>query len=360
MQAKILNLSKQLIKIPSTKDKPKALQQTLDVIKKHLKDYTIEEFESNGIRSLLAYNTKTRPKKFKLILNGHTDVVAADSDYFKGIVNGSRLTGRGAIDMKAAVAVMTLVFKKLAKNLNYPVALQIVTDEEIGGFDGTKHQVKKGVNADLVIAGEASNFDLAVIAKAPLWLKLTTKGKAGHGAYLWRGKNALKLMSDNIQAISKAFPVPKKEAWQTTCNISKIQSGESINQVPDQCTLNLDIRRIPQDKPQDIVKKIKAACPQTQVKLLFSEANHQVDPKHPLIKLLKKSAKKHNYQPKNIKRHGASDCRHYSDKNINAVEFGPIGNGLHSDNEWVSTKSLATYYQILSSFMFNINQKEVL
>ena len=351
----ILNLSKQLMKIPSTKDKPENLKKTLEVIKKHLKKFTIEEFESNQIPSLLVYNTKTRPKKFKLILNGHTDVVAANPNYFKGIVKGNRLTGRGAVDMKAAVAVMTLVFKNLAKKLNYPIGLQIVTDEEIGGFNGTKHQIKKGVKADLVIAGEYTNFDLATLAKAPLWLKLTTKGKTGHAAYLWQGNNAIKQMSNNIQNISKAFPVPKKEVWKTTCNISKIQAGKSLNQIPNQCTLNLDIRRIPTDDSKKVIKKIKSICPNTEIELIFNEPNHRVNVNHPLIKKLIKIIKATSHHtPKNLKRHGASDCRHYSVKNINAIEFGPIGDGLHSDNEWVNIKSLKIFYQILFNYIFSL------
>ena len=354
MKTQILNLSKKLIAIPSTKDNPEALQKTLDVIKKELKGFTVEEFESNGIPSLLAYNTKKRPKKFKLILNGHTDVVAAKPDYFKGVVKGNRLTGRGAIDMKASVAVMTLVFKNLAKKVDYPIALQIVCDEEIGGFDGTKFQTQKGIKADFALIGEATNLNIEVAAKAPLWLELTTKGKANHGAYPWKGKNAIKQMSDNIQAISKLYPVPKKEVWKTTCNISVIKAGESANQIPDKCTLTLDIRRIPQDEPKDIIKKIKSACPKTQVKLVFNEPVHSTNLNNPHLKLLKRIITNKHKAPKLEKKHGASDARHLSDARIDAVCVGPTGDGLHSNNEWVNIKSLETFYQILSDFIINL------
>lgn len=353
----VVNLSQQLIKIPSTKDKPKNLVKILDVIKKQLSDYKVEEFNSKGIPSLLAYNSKTRPKKFKLILNGHLDVVTANPNYFKATIKGNRLTGRGAIDMKASVAVMTLVFKKLANKLNYPLGLQIVTDEEIGGFHGTKHQINKGVKADLVIAGEPTDLGLEIAAKGPLWLKLTTKGKTNHGAQPWKGINAIKIMSDNIQNISKLYPVPKKEVWKTTCNISTIKAGESVNQIPDQCICTLDVRRIPKDNPETIIKNIKSVVKNTKVEAVFKEPAHLTDLNNPLINKLSNSIKTHTKKtPKKLKKHGASDARHYAGANINTVCFGPKGDGLHSDNEWVDIKSLNLFYSILQDFLLNLKK----
>lgn len=355
MKNQILNLSKQLIRIPSTKDKPENLKKTLEIIKKHLEGFTLEEFESNGVPSLLAYTGKTRPKKFKLILNGHTDVVSAPNNLFIPKIKGNRLYGRGAIDMKSSVAVITLVFKKLANKLNYPLGLQIVCDEEIGGFDGTKHQIQKGVKADLVIAGEFSDFNIATQAKGILWLELTVQGQAGHGAHPWLGKNAIKLMSDNIQAISKLYPVPKKEIWKTTCNISKISAGESVNQIPDTCTCSLDIRYLPGENPNQIIHSIKQNTKATNIKTIFKEPTHHANSHHELINSLKSTIIKTAQQKVlYLKRHGGSDCRHYSRKNIASIEFGPIGAGLHSNKEWVDIKSLNTYYSILTDYLNNL------
>ena len=54
-----------------------------------------------------------------------------------------------------------------------------------------------------------------------------------------------------------------------------------------------------------------------------------------------------------IKRHGGSDLRHFSAVGCPGVEFGPIGDGLHTDNEWVNISSLSTYYSILKKFLQN-------
>jgi len=46
--------------------------------------------------------------------------------------------------------------------------------------------------------------------------------------------------------------------------------------------------------------------------------------------------------------------RHYNGVQEDGVTFGPIGEGLHSDNEWVSIKSLGEYYQILKKFLVQL------
>ena len=187
----IILLTKSLISIPSTRNNKKALNDVLDLALKEVKDFTIERFEKEGYPSALIYPQKTRPNNFKIILNAHLDVVSGREEQYKPYEKDGKLFGRGAVDMKGAAAVEILVFKEVAKKVSYPLALQLVTDEEIGGFCGTKYQIEKGVRADFVIAGEPTDFGVNNKAKGIIWLKIKTKGKAAHGAYPWRGKNAL-------------------------------------------------------------------------------------------------------------------------------------------------------------------------
>ncbi len=70
-------------------------------------DYTIERFERNGIKSALIYFGRTRPKEFKVLLNGHLDVVPGKKEAYTPKIKGNRLYGVGAMDMKANVACQT-------------------------------------------------------------------------------------------------------------------------------------------------------------------------------------------------------------------------------------------------------------
>lgn len=69
------------------------------------------------------------------------------------------------MDMKANLSCALFAFKKYAKQVDYPLAIQFVTDEETGGYNGTKYQVESGVKADFILATEPTNFHIAHQAK---------------------------------------------------------------------------------------------------------------------------------------------------------------------------------------------------
>ena len=52
--------------------------------------------------------------------------------------------------------------------------------------------------------------------------------------------------------------------------------------------------------------------------------------------------------------HGGADIRHYNKVGCSGITFGPIGDNLHTDNEWVSIKSLDKFYEILKDFLLSI------
>ena len=106
----VLNLSKKLITIPSTSDNPKALGKVMEISKKTLEGFKYETFDKNGTRSLLFYNTQKLPKKFKIILNAHLDVIPAKKHQYIPKEKNERLYGRGANDMKAAAVSFILLF----------------------------------------------------------------------------------------------------------------------------------------------------------------------------------------------------------------------------------------------------------
>src|SRR3989344_821989 len=214
MLQQILTLTKDLISIPSVKEKPQALKDVLERSLQEVSEYTIERFEKNGVLSALVYLGQVRPKRFKVILNAHLDVVPGREEQYKPSEKDGRLYGRGTIDMKAAGAMEILVFKELAKTVPYPLGLQLVTDEEIGGMNGAKHQMEEGVLCDFMIAGEPTDFGVNNKAKGVVWATVKATGKTAHGAYLWNGKSAVWILHQFLTKLKRAFPVPKKETWQ--------------------------------------------------------------------------------------------------------------------------------------------------
>lgn len=353
----IVSLAEKFIAIKSIPENTKDLEKILELALSNLKEYTIERFERNGVKSALIYNSKKRPKKFKIILNGHLDVIPGKEKQYKPIIKGNRLYGVGSMDMKANVACLIMAFKEIADKVDYPIGLQLVTDEEIGGFDGTKYQVEDGVRADFVIAGEPTNFDVVNKAKGVLWLRISSKGKTAHGAYPWRGENAIYKMNDFLNIIKKIYPIPKQEKWATTVNLSNIETNNKIyNKIPDDCLIGLDIRYIPEDA-NVILKKIKQELLPKGFKLeiITKEPALFTDKDNKYLKKLQKVSEK-VIGKKIILRgaQGTSDARHFTRVGCAGIEFGPIGQGIGSDDEWVDIPSLEKYYQILISFLLSL------
>ena len=168
----------------------------------------MERFESAGTPSALVYRGAARPA-FGVILNAHLDVVAAPAAQFRPYREGDRLYARGAQDMKVAALAQALAFRELAGRVPYPLGLMLVTDEETGDPRGTLHQLNAGVTARFAVIGEASGLGIATECKGIAGVRLTAEGRSAHGAYPWRGDNALLKLNRAIDAILAAYPVPE-------------------------------------------------------------------------------------------------------------------------------------------------------
>ncbi|MBN1169315.1 M20/M25/M40 family metallo-hydrolase [Candidatus Woesebacteria bacterium] len=351
-----IDLAKKLINIKSVKENTSALKKVLKLAQNELSKTNHKNFSSNNSPSIIFYNTKTLPKKFKLILNGHLDVVDGKPEQFRPYIKGDKLYGRGAIDMKGPAAVLIKVFKDVAKKVDYPLGLQLVTDEETGGFNGTKYQIEKGIKADFVLAGEATDFKVNNKTKGIIWVDITSKGKTAHGAYPWKGENAIFKMNVFLNTLYKSFPIPKDEMWKTTVNVSKINTtNDTYNKVPDSCSVSLDIRFIPEDKDK-IIKDLRCLLPKDfELNIKIQESCQLTDESNEYIKKLQESLNKINGRKSSmLATHGGADIRHYNKAGINGVTFGPVGDGLHTNSEWVSIKSLEKYYEILIDFLHKI------
>ena len=363
MLNKIVALTKEFVSIKSNSENATELDKILEIALSNLKGYTIERFENKGVKSALVYNrrlqeqsdynAKKRPSKFRIILNGHLDVVPGKDYQYLPKVKGDKLYGVGSMDMKASVACLIMVFKEVASKVDYPLALQLVTDEEPGGFNGTKYQVEKGVKADFVIAGESTGLQIANRAKGVLLLKIFTNGRTAHGAYPWKGDNAIWKMNQFLNSLLNRYPIPSKQEWVTTVNLSLIKTSNKVfNKIPDDCEIKLDIRYVPKDA-DTIVNSIKTLLPKGfKLDIVAKETALFVSENNQYLKILQSVGEQ--VTRKKVGLYGAqgtSDARHFTRVGIDGIEFGPKGWNIGSDEECVSIKSLEQYYQILKNFL---------
>lgn len=135
--------------------------------------------------------------------------------------------------MKVSALVMAQVFREVAADLPYPVAMQFVADEEVGGRDGTRYQLDSGVDGAFAVIGEHSGLNVVADSKGLLHARLRTRGRAGPGAYPWLGDNALVKLVTAVNRLLERHPVPAAAAWRTTVNVARLDTpNRAFNQVP--------------------------------------------------------------------------------------------------------------------------------
>ncbi|GIF07360.1 M20 family metallopeptidase [Actinoplanes siamensis] len=355
----LLASAEALIAIRSTADRPgdlhRALGLALDLVGP---GFDVRRFESHGKPSALITHPD-RPGRPRVILNGHLDVVPGAPEQFRARREGDRLYGRGTHDMKVAALVLATVFRELAGELPYPIALQLVTDEEVGGFDGTGHQVAQGVRGDFVIIGEQSGLRVVTESKGLVQARLIASGQAAHAAYPWLGANALLSVITAINRLLDRYPAPAGEAWTTTVNVARIETGnEAVNQVPADATAWLDIRYPPEDagltgrSPAEIAERLGAiAGPGVEVVVDAVGTPHRADPETAQVRALRAAVQAAGHPGSLLRKHGAADSRFYFPLGIGAVIFGPTGDGQHGPDEYLEISSLRPYHEALSRFL---------
>lgn len=368
-QAQIIDFSRQLIRVPSTADNAGARSRVLDMASEQLSGFPSKEFVSNGVKSRLFYNMPDFPGRFRVILNGHLDVVPqqkGDPDLFVPHESNGRLYGRGSGDMKAAVAVQMEVFKELADKVNFPLGLMLVTDEEVGGADGTGYQVSQGVRTDFAIMGEPTNLGICHAMKGRLGLHVVTNSEATHAAYPGRVDASPDEAAAFMVGLRELYPKPPKDNWQTTAAITNFgtttQEDESDtvpNTIPAGAFVKVDVRYIPDESAESVLTRLDAiAGSHTGIEVVQSIPSAYTDPKNPDILGLQNAIRQATgSEPAFARQHGSCDFRYFTAVGDSGVAFGPTANRTHhTAGEYVEIESLFQYQVILEQFLLNVNR----
>lgn len=191
----------------------------------------------------------------KLLIEGHMDVVAIGNrsawthDPFGGEIADGYLYGRGAADMKAALAAMVYAVKRLADTgtaLNGDLYVAFVVQEE--PCEGMAVRVlieEEGLLPDFVILGEPTGLGLYRGQRGRVELQVTTHGRASHAALPQEGINAVLLAARLLFGIELlgAQLLADPLMGQGSVTVTHIESSaSSLNSIPDRCTFVLDRR----------------------------------------------------------------------------------------------------------------------
>lgn len=351
-KSNIIKLTKELIKFRTTENRVLQLRKCIDYIKEYLdsSDVIIREFCYKDKPSLfISFNKRRRQQ---LILNGHIDVVEGYDSQFVPVVTGNKLFGRGSADMKGSVAAMIVLMKALSRK-KPKVALMIVSDEEVGGLDGTKHLVRKGFIGDFAITGETSRFNLETKHKGMLRVKLIAYGSSSHASRPWLGSNAIEKLMRQYYKLRDVVPTATpKHKWLPSINPTNFVATGPYNVTPSKAEMVLDIRTTEEFSNRKVIETLKRL--NIKYKKILDGNFMDNEKKNHHIKSLKKITEGVlGRKVKYIKSCGGSDTRFFTEKGIPAVNFGPIGTNHHKHNEFVELDSIMPYYNILKKFVYS-------
>jgi succinyl-diaminopimelate desuccinylase len=194
---------------------------------------------------------------------------------------------------------------------------------------------------------------VGVAAKGVLAMRLEIAGRAAHGARPWLGDNAILRAVEVFRGIeSLPFASQSSELFdRPSINLGRISGGDALNKVPDTCFIDVDVRYLPEQNPDEILAQVRE-LPGADVVSTFNRRPVTVDPDSAFVRALcEAAAPHHDGEVRGIGRDGASDAVSFIRVGVPAVEFGPIGAGHHGPEEWVSVSSLRSYRQAIADFI---------
>ncbi|WP_280586072.1 M20/M25/M40 family metallo-hydrolase, partial [Halorubrum sp. Boch-26] len=233
-----------------------------------------------------------------LLYNGHLDTVPFDADAWTRDPLGERVDdrvyGRGATDMKGAVASMLFAVRAFAATDTEPPAdllFALVSDEEVGGDAGLPALLEADrLEADACVIGEptceADRHSVTVADRGSIWLTLEATGEGAHGSRPTLGVNAIDRLygavevfrdrfgSDRLDIDADVEPIVEEsvEYYAPTMgveaardlfrypsiNLGVFEGGDAVNSVPESARAEIDVRLTAGVRTPDVLSRIRS------------------------------------------------------------------------------------------------------
>lgn len=321
-----------------------------------------------------------------LIFNGHIDVVPTGAEVlwthtpFSGKVEGDRLYGRGASDMKAGIVAYTMAYKALRSiglEPASPVYFQSVIEEECTG-NGALACLVAGYRADAAVITEPiAENGIMTCQMGVLWLAIEVLGKPVHASVAQTGVGAidftmylfgeLKKLEEKWNAPSARYRSFAHHNHPVNFNLGKISGGEWASSVPSACRADVRIGFYPDMKVEQARKEVEAvlaaayaahpAHEALSYKIVyegFQADGCEVAPDAPIVLAISQCHQDivgKNLTPTAFT--GTTDAKFFNlYGETPAICYGPSGGAnIHGIDEWVSIDSLMQTTAVLAVFL---------
>lgn len=324
--------------------------------------------ESSPARQNILARLGTNDSRPTLMLEVHQDTVPITGmtiNPFAGEMREGRIYGRGACDVKGAMACILATVARLveAPPDNLPNIVVACTVNEEHGFTGAKHLPKSwGKPPDAIIVSEPTELNVVVAHKGVVRWKCTATGRAVHSSNPAIGDNAIYRMAAVIRHLQTyaAEVVPNlgehPRLGRPSLSVGTIAGGISVNTVPDKCVIEIDRRILPDEDPAaaqahvmeylqsqlgDDANRIHHGEPFITARGLKDEYNG------PLAAQLIAAAQQSGVSSKTIGVPFGTDASAFGSE-VPTVVFGPGSIAqAHTDDEWIAVDQLHQATEIL-------------
>ena len=371
----VLKLSSDLMSFKSISPKSAgSLEFIQDLLNQWGFDCHLLEFGESKVKNL--YACFTGGKGPNVCFAGHTDVVPPgdekewDSEPFTPLVKDGILYGRGASDMKTAIAAFLVSSKKfidLNKSFNGSISFLLTADEEGDADYGTKTVVewlgKSNKKIDYCLVGEPTNPNILgemikVGRRGSLNGEIIIKGKQGHVAYPEKCKNPIDDLLLVCSSLNEKLDEGSKTFQPSKLTITSIDVGNKVtNLVPNSVKLRFNVRFNDNFKSEEVIKLLKNRLDrlecnydlQTKVsgESFFNFSEKLTESIVNAVKTVTKN------DPELSTSGGTSDARFIS-KICPVIEFGIVGKTMHQINENISINDIEKLSDIYFLFLKNI------
>ncbi len=357
LRDRLVALTRDLVLIPSTEQDAAARRQCYEFVRNHVEGFpsvTLHDIEDDGVASLLALPT-AHPHP-DVLLVAHLDVVAhADPAVYRTTLRDGRIIGPGAGDMKGALAILMVLFRRFHRaHPGVSLGLAVTTDEETGGEHGVGHLVQtRGLRCGLAIVPDGGALNrLTIEEKGILHLRVQTTGRSAHAARPWLGDNPLARLITALHRLETHFATWRTDQhhWFPTCAVTTIGTeNHTINRLPAEAHATLDVRFPPPHTSASMLATVRETLgPDLTVTLVVgAEPTHlSPDPRFAEITTAITG------EPTQLVREsGGSDARFFHPHGIPVLLSRPTVGNLHAPDEWIDIESMLSYYRICETYL---------
>ena len=279
-----------------------------------------------------------------LMLNAHMDTVGVGEmdDPFGGRLDGDRLHGRGAVDMKGSLAACMLACERAAGlRLRGDVVLTAVADEELASVGS--EAIAAARTADAAIVTEPTDERLAIAHRGFAGFRIEVAGRAAHGSRPDLGVDAIARTGPVLARLTELDERLRAGAAHPllgtgSVHASTIEGGQEYSSYPASCTLVGERRTVPGETLAQIEAEVRGLLgdvPGT-FELGIARDPFSIEPDAELVELVSR----HAGGPELAGMPFWADSALLAQAGIPTVLYGPRGEGLHGDVEWVDVPSL--------------------